>query len=182
MSKDIVKSSSQFVYVGDPNRRIRAQIQIGTPLLGLPQWNPNLEVFLSDPNGTPVEEMGFDPNHLVNASALGLGNTDVLPDGFSGLRLTPVVNPDGIGNFHVRDGGEHVCSVLLAPRGNPDDAIPNIIFGNFFLPETNRNYDIFVKYTFECDGVSHHKHSIWGMLRLVPDPITMYQVMWFVNS
>lgn len=184
MIKDIVKSSAQFVYVSDSNRTIRAQVQVGNPLVGLPQWNPILEVFVPDENGTHVSEFGFVPSRLVDSSGLGGGNQDILPDGFDGLKLSPVQqNPNG--SFIVGSGnliGDVVCTVELTPRGNPDDSIPNIIFSQFNLQNCDTVKDIFVKYSYECDDVSKHRHSVWGMLRLRPDPITMHQVMWFVNS
>lgn len=182
MSKDIVKSSAQFVYVNDPNRIIRGQFQIGTPLVGLPQWNPRLEVFVRDENGTAVEELGFDPSHLVSSAALGGGHTDVLLDSFDGLRVT-AIQPSEDGRFRITQvDGPQICAVYLGERGNPDDAIPSVYFTEFFNETVYSNADVFVKYSFECDGISKHTHTIWGALRLTPDPITMYQVMWFVNS
>lgn len=196
MSKDIVKSSAQFVYVNDPNRVIRAQIQVGTPLVGLPQWNPQLEVFVPDANGSSIDSLGFDPSRLVFERfvhttpgdewvikpMLGDGNQDVLPDGFNGVILRSI-EPGDDGKFHVTRVDEtSLCTVWLARRGNPDDSIPSVYFTEFYISDNDQVSDIFIKYTYECDAVSKHTHSVWGMLRLTPDPITMHQVMWFINS
>lgn len=197
MSKDIVKSSAQFVYVNDPNRTIRAQIQVGTPLVGKPQWNTRLEVFVPDSNGSSVGDLGFDPSRLVTdfigpgdewaiKPMLGLGNQDVVTDGFDGeLKLAPLPQGDD-GKFRVVDNlngnGSLVCSVWLEPRVSPDDKIANVFFSEFMISDDDKVRNVFVKYSYECDGVSQHRHAVWGLLRLTPDPITSHQVMWFVNS
>ena len=174
--------------MSDSNRTIRAQVQVGNPLVGLPQWNPILEVFIRDEGGSPVEEMGFDRSRLVTIygiGGLGVGNQDAILDGFDGLRLRTVPS-NSKGSFIIEsqntiDG--NICTVELTPRGNPDDSIPQIIFSNFSSDNPNfSSNDIFVKYSYECDDVSKHTHAVWGMLRFNPDPITMQQVMWFVNS
>lgn len=194
MSKDIVKSSAEFVYVNEPNRTIRAQVQIGMPLCGLPQWNPTLKVYVKDPNGIPVEDMGFDQSRVITEyfmhtapndewyidSKLGTGNQDVIPNGFDGTRLIEANQTET--GWIVMDGNETVCSIALGNRGNPDDSITQIMFTNFSSCNPVILKDIFIKYSYECDGVSKHIHTVWGMLRFKPDPITMQQVMWFVNS
>lgn len=194
--KDIVKSSAQFVYVNDPGRVLSARIQIGTPLVGLPQWNTKLEVFIQNDNGTPVEEMGFNPSRIVNEqfvhevpgdewyidSKLGGGHQDLIPDGFDGLKLS-LVPTDDDGKFRIKDtnNDEHVCTVWTDERLNPDDKIAFVYFSEFMISNEDQTRNIFIRYTYECDNVSKHTHAVWGMLRLVPDPITMHQVMWFVN-